>query len=264
MTTAHADALVAVEYDGAVATIRLNRPPVNALNRELRAGLARAARAVSEARDVRAVIVTGAEKAFAAGADITELAAASLADMTSAIRDIQDYLGVLASVPKPTVAAISGFALGGGLEIALAADWRIASEDARLGLPEVTLGIIPGGGGTQRLTRLIGVSRAKELLMTGRRVRAEEALRIGLVDEVVPAGQAYTAAARWARQFETAAPLAVAAAKSAADRAAETDLESGLRLEQALFLSVFASGDARAGLNSFLENGPGRASFTGA
>jgi enoyl-CoA hydratase/carnithine racemase len=161
----------------------------------------------------------------------------------------------------PVVAAVTGYALGGGLELALAADYRVVADDALLGQPEVQLGIMPGSGGTQRLTRLIGPSRAKNLLMTGRRVGADEALRLGLVDEVVPAARVLEAALDYARRLAEGPAAALEAIKEAVDHGADAGLATGLSLERALFTGVFGTADAGTGIRSFLEHGPGRARF---
>ena len=161
------------------------------------------------------------------------------------------------------MAAVTGYALGGGLEVAVGADRRIAGENAKLGFPEILLGIFPGGGGTQRVARLVGPSRAKDLIYTGRMVTAQEALEIGLVDEVVPADEVYARSVEYASQFAAGPALALAAAKKAVDNGLEVDLRTGLDIESELFAATFASEDARNGMASFVENGPGKATFTG-
>lgn len=246
-----------------VGVIRLDRPPMNAVNRQLRAELAEAAEAASLRDDIKAVVLYGGPKLLAAGADIKEIAEMSPVEARKFTDRLQREFGALAGIPKPTVAAITGYALGGGLEIALGADRRIAGDNAKLGLPEVLLGIIPGGGGTQRLARLIGVSRAKDLMFTGRFVDAEEALAIGLVDEVVGPDDVFDAAVRWAAQFSNAAGAALAAAKAAVDLGIETDLNTGLKIEQQQFISLFDTDDLQIGLQSFIDHGPGKAEFTG-
>ncbi|HEY3471704.1 MAG TPA: enoyl-CoA hydratase/isomerase family protein [Amycolatopsis sp.] len=250
---------VRLTVEGGVGVVRLDRPPVNALNRTVREELLQVAAEVTRRDDVRAVVVHGGPKAFAAGADVRELAALSGADMAAEARRISAGIGALASVPKPTVSALTGFALGGGLEIALSTDRRIAADTARLGLPEILLGVIPGGGGTQRLTRLIGEAATLDLVYTGRFVDAEEALELGLVDEVVPAEEVYDRAFAYAAQFDNGPSLAYAAAK----KAIKQDLEPGLDLESALFADLFTTEDRDIGMTSFLENGPGKAKFTG-
>jgi enoyl-CoA hydratase/carnithine racemase len=178
-------------------------------------------------------------------------------------RALQRTFDEVARLPMPVVAAITGYALGGGMELALAADYRIAAEDAVLGQPEVQLGIMPGSGGTQRLTRLIGPARAKNLLMTGRRVRAEEALRLGLVDEVVPAETVLDAALGYARRLAEGPAAALEAIKESVDHGADLGLAAGLALERSLFTGVFGTADAEEGIRSFLEHGPGKARFEG-
>jgi enoyl-CoA hydratase/carnithine racemase len=169
----------------------------------------------------------------------------------------------VARIPKPVVAAVTGYALGGGCELALCADVRVAADDAVLGQPEVLLGIIPGAGGTQRLARLVGPSKAKDLIFTGRFVPAEEALAIGLVDRLVPAGSVYSEALAWAGQFRGAAALALRAAKETIDFGLEVDLGTGLELERQQFAALFATEDRSIGMSSFVENGPGKAEFLG-
>lgn len=253
---------VAVEVrDDAVAVLRLDRPPMNPLSRAMLAEIADAARRVAADAAVRAVVVCGSEKALAAGADIAEFGdAAAARSVTIAFRDALD---ALAAVPYPVIAAISGYALGGGLELALACDLRVAAESARLGQPEILLGIIPGGGATQRLARLVGSARAKELIWSGRQVRADEALAIGLVDRVVPAGEAETKAIEWAAGFASGPTVAIGLAKRAIDQGLDGALAAGLDLESELFVEVFDSEDAAIGVQSFREHGPGKATFTG-
>src|ERR1700754_1909005 len=180
-----------------VGTIRLDRPKMNALNVQVQEEIRAAALEATTNDDVRAVVIYGGECFFAAGADIKEMADMSYADMVKRSGPLQSSLSAVAAIPKPTVAAITGYALGGGSELALCADYRIAADDAKLGQPEVLLGIIPGAGATQRLSRLIGPAKAKDLIFTGRMVKADEALTIGLVDKVVPAGQVYAEARTW-------------------------------------------------------------------
>ncbi len=192
-----------------VGTILISRPPMNALSRQVQAELRAAAEEASVRDDIKAVVVYGGPKVLAAGADIKEMNDLSYAEMSKVTGRLQRDLGVISEIPKPTVAAITGYALGGGLEVALGADRRIAGDNAKLGVPEVLLGVIPGGGGTQRLARLIGPSKAKDLIFTGRFVDAEEALQIGLVDEVVAPDEVYNAALAWAGQFANAATVAI-------------------------------------------------------
>jgi enoyl-CoA hydratase/carnithine racemase len=237
---------------------------MNALNAELQAAISAAAAEASERRDVAGVIVYGGEKVFAAGADIKEMEGMSYTDMADHSASLQGFTRAIAGIPKPTVAAITGYALGGGCEVALACDFRVAARNAKLGQPEILLGVIPGAGGTQRLARLIGPARAKDLVFTGRFVSADEALAIGLVDEVVEAEEVYAAARARLAPFVGGPAYALRAAKEAIDRGLEVDLESGLELERMLFSSLFATKDRAIGMRSFVENGPGKAAFEGA
>jgi len=254
---------VRLEVDGGVGTIRLDRPPMNALNRQVQAEIRAAATEATERADVRAVIVYGGQKVFAAGADIKEMAEMSYVDMAERAGPLSASLSAVAEIPKPTVAAITGYALGGGLELALCCDRRVAGDNAKVGQPEILLGIIPGAGGTQRLARLVGPSKAKDIVYTGRFVDANEAREIGLVDEVVAPDDVYAAARRWAEQFSGAAGRALAAAKTAIDGGLDGDLASGLRLESQVFAALFATEDQQTGMRSFIENGPGKATFSG-
>ncbi|WP_055587974.1 enoyl-CoA hydratase/isomerase family protein [Peterkaempfera griseoplana] len=249
------------EVEDGIGTVRLDRPPMNALDAAMQDQLREAAEEASRRPDVRAVILWGGEKVFAAGADIKEMQAMSYADMAERGGPLQEAFTAVARIPKPVVAAVTGYALGGGCELALCADIRIAAENAKLGQPEILLGLIPGAGGTQRLARLIGPSRAKDLIFTGRQVKAEEALRIGLVDQVVPAEEVYAAARAWAARLAAGPALALRAAKEAVDRGLETDIDSGLALERSLFAGLFATEDRETGMRSFVEEGPGKAKF---
>jgi enoyl-CoA hydratase/carnithine racemase len=255
--------LVQVELDGAIATIRLARPPMNALNAQVQAEIAAAAAQVSGDQAVRAVIVYGGEKVFAAGADIKEMANLSYADMSADSRRLQDSFTAVARIGKPVVAAITGYALGGGLELALCADFRVAGESARVGQPEILLGLIPGAGGTQRLPRLVGPARAKDIVFTGRFVGATEALAIGLVDKVVPDAEVYQAARDLVARYAAGPAVALRAAKQAIDEGLDADLDTGLEIERLHFSGLFATQDAATGMRSFVENGPGKAAFAG-
>ena len=253
---------VNLEVADAVGTIRLNRPPVNALNDQVTFELASAAREAA-ADEVRAVVIYGGEKVFAGGADIKVMAEAGYAEMAARGTRLQESVNLLAALGKPVVAAITGYALGGGMEVALAADFRVAGEKARLGQPEIQLGIIPGAGGTQRLPRLIGPARAKDLVFSGRMVTAAEALSIGLVDQVVPDSEVYSAALDMVKRYAAGPALALRAAKQAIDSGLGVDLATGLEIERVQFAALFGTEDQRAGMKSFLENGPGKATFTG-
>ena len=243
-----------------VAVVTLNSPKVNALSTAMLARLSGIADELTS-QPPGAVVVTGGERIFAAGADISEFGGADEARTIGAA--FHSALNRVAALPCFTIAAVSGFALGGGCELALACDYRIASERAVFGQPEILLGIIPGGGGTQRLPRLVGPSRAKELMITGRQVKSEEALRIGLADEVVEPERLMPRALELAASVASGATQATRLIKQAVDRGIETDLASGLALELELFEDVFRTEDSRIGVKSFLENGPGKAQFTG-
>ncbi|SDJ29371.1 short chain enoyl-CoA hydratase [Frankineae bacterium MT45] len=256
--------LVQVELDEqtAVATIRLNRPPMNPLSSQVQNELRDAAREVSLDPKVRAVVLYGGERVFAAGADVKEFAEMSHADMLRDAARLTECFDALARIPKPVIAAVTGFALGGGCELALTADLRVSAENAKWGQPEILLGIIPGAGGTQRLPRLIGPAKAKDLIFTGRFIDGVEAQQIGLVDVVVPAAEVYSSALALAAKLAKGPALALQAAKAAIDGGLDTDLGNGLRLESHLFASLFATEDREIGITSFLTNGPGKAEFS--
>ena len=254
---------VRVETDGAIATIRLDRPPMNALNAQVQAEIAAAATEVSTDDQVRAVIIYGGDRVFAAGADIKEMADASYTQMAADSRRLQDSFTAVARIGKPVVAAITGYALGGGLELALCADFRVIGESARVGQPEILLGLIPGAGGTQRLPRLVGPARAKDIVFTGRFVAAPEALDIGLVDKVAPDGEVYQAARDLVGRYAAGPAVALRAAKQSIDEGMDADLDTGLEIERLHFAGLFATQDAATGMRSFVENGPGKATFAG-
>jgi enoyl-CoA hydratase len=257
-----AEPLVLVEpQPGGVALLRLNRPPLNPLSEALLAALTAEAHSLAENPEVKAVVVAGSDRAFAAGADIDEFGTAE--DARAVSHNFRTACAALGTIPRPVIAAISGFALGGGLELALACDLRIAADSARLGQPEILLGIIPGGGATQRLTRLVGPARAKELIWSGRQVRADEALAIGLVDRVVPAAELESAARAWASEFASGAVVAMGLAKRAIDGGLDGSLDAGLREETTAFAEVFETEDAATGIASFKAIGPGKATFSG-
>ena len=244
---------VKLEISGGLGVIRLDRPPMNALNAQVQEELRAAAHAAAETDEVAAVIVYGGPKVFAAGADIKEMASMSYADMIVRSGALQSSFTAIATIPKPVVAAVTGYALGGGCELALCADLRVCGDNAKLGQPEISLGVIPGAGGTQRLPRLIGPAKAKELIFTGRFVDAEEALRIGLVDRVVPAEDVYAAARELAGSFVGGPSIALRAAKEAIDRGLEVDLYTGLEIERLQFSGLFATEDRTIGMTAFVE-----------
>jgi enoyl-CoA hydratase/carnithine racemase len=255
--------LVRLEVSDGIATIRLDRPPVNALNDEVTEEIAAAARSAAMSEEIRAVILFGGEKVFAGGADISQMAEANYAAMATWSGRLQEALSLVAAIPKPVVAAITGYALGGGLELALTADFRVAGENARLGQPEILLGIIPGAGGTQRLPRLVGPAKAKDMVFTGRMVGAAEAQSIGLVDQVVPDTSVFQAALDMVKRYATGPALALRAAKQAIDHGLDVDLATGLQIERVQFAALFGTEDQRSGMRSFLESGPGKATFAG-
>ena len=254
---------VNVQVADGVATIRLDRPPMNAISVQVQAELRAAAATVSSTPAIRAAVLYGGEKVFAAGADVKEMADADYVAMVSVSQAMHASFSAVATIPKPVVAAVTGYALGGGLELALCADFRVCGESAKFGLPEILLGIIPGAGGTQRLPRLIGPARAKKLVYTGQHIDAEEALRIGLVDRVVPDGEVYDDASRMAAQFCAGPAQALRAAKPAIDAGLGLDLAAGLGIERAHFSALFGTEDQKLGMRSFVENGPGKARFVG-
>ncbi len=243
-----------------VAVVRLANGKVNALSSAVLSELYAVAQELTR-NPPGAVVVAGNERAFAAGADISEFAGPPEAARIGGL--FRAALDAVAAIPRPVIAAVSGVALGGGCELALACDFRVASSTSRFGQPEILLGIIPGGGGTQRLARLVGPARAKDLIMTGRQVRADEALRIGLVDRVVEAGTEFAEALAWGAELARGARLAQALAKQAIDVGLDGDLNRGLDLEQQLFVEVFRTEDAHLGVASFLADGPGKAAFIG-
>ena len=247
-----------------VWVVTLDRPPANALGVPILDGLHAAIDAAERAGDVKVMILTSAlDGFFAAGADIKHMSsidAKSFNAYGDKMRAVNDRL---AASPWTSIAAVDGLALGGGLELALCADFRVAGENARFGVPEILLGVIPGLGGTQRLPRLIGPARAKNLIYTGRFVDAEEALRIGLVDQVVPDADVYGAATRLAGQFVSGPALALRAAKEAIDTGLDLGLDAGLEVERLHFAALFATEDQKLGMESFVASGPGHAKFVG-
>jgi enoyl-CoA hydratase/carnithine racemase len=244
---------VRLEVEDGVGTLRLERPKMNALNGQVQEEIRAAATEAAERGDVRAVVVYGGERVFAAGADIKEMQGMSFSDMVARSGPLSSSISSVARIPKPVIAAITGYALGGGCELALACDFRVVADDAKIGQPEILLGIIPGAGGTQRLSRLVGASRAKEIVFSGRHLDAAEALAIGLADKVVPAADVYATALDWAQQYVDGPSVAIRAAKEAIDRGLETDLETGLEIERILFLGLFATKDRDIGMTAFVE-----------
>jgi enoyl-CoA hydratase/carnithine racemase len=256
---------VRLEVDEAsrVGTIRLDRPPVNALNAQLQGELLAAAEEAAQDGRVGAVVLWGGPKVFAAGADIKEMQGLGFADISTRTPDLADACDALARIPKVVIAAVNGYALGGGCEVALTADFRFAAEDATFGQPEILLGVIPGAGGTQRLPRLVGPSKAKEMIYSGRFRGAADCQAMGLVDEVHPAAEVYQRASAAAAGYAKGPGLALRAAKQVIDGGLEAGIDAGLRLERQAFASLFATGDAAEGMASFVANGPGKATFRG-
>jgi enoyl-CoA hydratase len=254
-----AEFIITERRDNGVELIRFNRPPMNALSAELLEELGDHVGALAADPDLKAVVLAGNDRTFAAGAEISQIQT----ETDRLIGNFRRAYDGLEAIPRPVIAAIAGFALGGGLEAALACDLRLAADNARLGVPEILLGVFPGAGGTQRLPRLIGPARAKEMLWTGRQVRADEALAMGLVDRVVPAEGYVDAALEWAASFASGAVVAMGLSKRAVDGGLDGPLSEGLDLERTLFGQVLATEDGSTGIASFFENGPGKATFVG-
>ncbi|ATL30617.1 enoyl-CoA hydratase/isomerase family protein [Streptomyces formicae] len=250
-----------LEVTDGVGVIRLDRPPMNALDIATQDRIKELAEEAARRDDVRAVVIHGGEKVFAAGADIKEMQDMDHAAMVARSGALQESFTAVARIPKPVVAAVNGYALGGGCELALCADFRVAADNAKLGQPEILLGVIPGAGGTQRLARLVGPSKAKDLIFTGRHVKAEEALAIGLVDRVVPAAEVYEQAYAWAARLAKGPAIALRAAKESIDAGLQTDIDTGLAIERTWFAALFATEDRERGMRSFVEEGPGKAKF---
>jgi enoyl-CoA hydratase/carnithine racemase len=254
---------VQVEVVGGVGILRLDRPPMNALSLQVQMEMRDAALELGMRADVGAVVVYGGPKIFAAGADVKEMADMDYQEMVVRSAGLQDAFTAVAKIPQPTIAAITGYALGGGLELALCCDMRIAGDNVKVGQPEILLGIIPGAGGTQRLPRLIGPARAKDLIFTGRFVAAQEACDIGLLDRIVSPDDVYSTALEYASRLAKGPALALRAAKEAIDTGLNVDLSAGLHIERTAFMSLFATEDRRIGMDSFIADGPGKAEFTG-
>ncbi len=255
-------ALVLTEHDDGIATLTINRPDKrNALSTAVRQAFLAAFQGALDDPSIRVIVVTGAgEKAFVAGADIAEFEARTPVEQFRAMR-VPSPLDAIERSPKPVIAAINGYCLGGGLELAMACDFRVAAEHALFGQPEINLGIIPGGGGTQRLPRLVGLGHALRMILTGEPIDAAEALRIGLVQEVVAAGALRPRVRELASRIAGKSPVALAAAREATRAALQTPLAEGLRVETGLYLLAFASADKVEGVRAFLEKRP--AQFTG-
>jgi enoyl-CoA hydratase/carnithine racemase len=251
--------LVRLEVEGGVGTIRLDRPPLNAINEDLTGELLDAAQEAARRDDVGAVVLYGGEKVFAAGADVKMMAGMGPVEVRPMIMGLQEVFNAVEDIPKVTIAAVTGFALGGGCELAMCADLRFAAPNAKLGQPEILLGIIPGAGGTQRLPRLVGPARAKDLIFSGRQVGADEAERIGLVDRVVddPLAEAVDAA----RGFADGPRAALRAAKVAINWGSRVDLRTGVAIEREAFCDLFTTEDQKEGMAAFVQKR--KAGFTG-
>jgi len=254
---------VRLEVEDGVGTIRLDRPPMNAINDQLTRDLGEVATEAATRDDVGAVVIWGGEKIFAAGADVKMMLPMSSVEVKPMIATLQEVFNQVEEIPKVTIAAINGYALGGGCELAMCADFRLAGEDARIGQPEILLGIIPGAGGTQRLPRLIGLGRAKDLIYSGRQLKAEEAKGLGLVDEVFASDQVYAKAVEMGRRFAHGPRAALRAAKIAVNWGARGDFRAGVVLERELFADLFSTEDQKTGMRSLLDQGPGKAKFVG-
>lgn len=249
--------------ESGVGTVRLDRPKVNALNAQVASEIDAAIAQAKNDEAVRSVVIWGGPKVFAAGADIKEMETRDAVSMYKYIGEFQDVFARLEQLPKPTIAAINGYALGGGCELTLACDFRICASDSNLGQPEILLGVIPGAGGTQRLPRLVGVGRAKDIIYSGRFVPADEALSIGLVNEVVEPDAVYERAVKLAERYARGPGVALMAAKQAIHNGMQVDMTNGLLIERQAFAALFASEDQKIGMKSFIENGPGKAEFVG-
>ncbi|WP_374764820.1 enoyl-CoA hydratase [Yunchengibacter salinarum] len=248
----HFETLLLDKQDG-VGQITLNRPDaLNALNQELLSELAQALTALDADADIGCIVITGSEKAFAAGADIKEMADKSFTDALS--EDMfADINQTFATLKKPVIAAVSGYALGGGCEIAMACDFIVAAENARFGQPEIKLGVIPGIGGTQRLTRLVGKAKAMDMMLTGRMMDAEEAERSGMVSRIVPTEDLADAVAEIAGTIAGLSRPSVMLAKEATNKALETTLAEGIFLERRMFHALFSTHDQKEGMQAFIE-----------
>jgi enoyl-CoA hydratase/carnithine racemase len=244
---------VHLEVDEGVGVIRMDRPPANAIDRELGEGLQAAVREAEGRDDVGAIVLWGGPHIFAAGADIKAMVDWGPEEVRPTVDALGDACDLLESISKASIAVIHRYALGGGLELALACDLRYLADDAKVGQPEIRIGVIPGAGGTQRLTRQVGPGRARELVYTGRQVDAPEAFALGLVERVVPAAGLFEAALADARALASGPRAALAAAKRAIRAAVETPGDDGVRTERALFLGLFGTFDQREGMRAFLD-----------
>jgi enoyl-CoA hydratase/carnithine racemase len=244
---------VRLEIEGAVATIRLDRPPANAMSEQVALELWDVSREVADGDAIRAVVIWGGGRRFSAGADVKEMAEFGPREIEPVVGALEGAFRHIEAIPKVVIAAINGYAYGGGCELALCADFRFAAEDAAFGQTEIKLGIIPGAGGTQRLPRLVGLARAREIVYTGRRVSADEALEIGLVDRVLPPDEVYPVAVDEAARYARGPSRAFRAAKMALNAAGQVSQERGLEVERDAFRDLFSSEDQKEGMRAFLE-----------
>lgn len=242
-----------VTKEDRIAIIKINRAPVNALNTEVVLEIEQTFDELGRDEELRAIVLTGEGKAFVAGADINEMKDFDPIHAREFAQNGHRAMNKIESINKPVVSAINGFALGGGCEIALACDFRIMADNAKIGQPEVNLGIIPGFGGTQRLSRLCGAGIAKELIYTGDAIDAQEALRIGLVNKVVPSDKVFETAVEMAKKIANKGPRAIRSAKMTINQGLDTDLHSGNALELRQFSACFGSGEPKEGMAAFLE-----------
>lgn len=253
--------LVRLEVDAYVGIITLDIPKLNILSLEVQDQLKRVSEEVTVRNDIRSVIITGGPTMFSVGADVKEMQGKGYQTILDESRGGSTAWTAVAHIPKPTVAAIAGYALGGGCELAMCCDFRIAAKTSKLGQPEILLGLIPGAGGTQRLARLVGVSIAKELIFTGRIIEADEALAIGLVNNVVPDQEALPAALEFAAVLARGPRYALRAAKEAIDSGINLDLGTALEIERILASALMSTRDPVIGIESFVQDGPGKADF---
>ncbi|MEA2433713.1 MAG: hypothetical protein QOG54_1170 [Actinomycetota bacterium] len=254
---------VKLEVSDGVGTMRLDRPKLNPLNDQVSGEIGEIVGQVAADENVRALVVWGGERVFAAGADIKEMAGRDTVTIYKYIERFQGVFTKLEQLPILTIAAVNGYALGGGCELAMACDLRICADNAMFGQPEILLGVIPGAGGTQRLPRLVGVGRAKELIYSGRFVTAEEAYRIGLANEVVAPDKVYERAKELASLYASGPTVALMAAKQVIQNGFNADMATGLLLERQAFAALFSTEDQKIGMESFVEHGPGKAKFVG-
>jgi enoyl-CoA hydratase len=243
---------IKTEVEGATFIVTLNRPDkLNALSNKLREEVVSALQPVASNPDIRAIIITGGEKVFAAGADLNNLGEANTVTIFGS--GIGNMFETVANMPQPTIAAVSGYAFGGGCELSMACDFRLASETAQFGQPEIKVGLIPGAGGTQRLARLVGTTKAKELVFIGDPIDAQEAYRLGLVNKVVPVDQLMDEAKKWASKLASRPPFSLRMAKVSMDKGYDLGIDAALAMERLAFTAIFGTEDRLEGIKAFLE-----------